>query len=245
MKRRNVIKRFFPRSLWLPASFYYHKLKGDLEAELSLLDSLVGTRKCAVDVGANIGFYSFVLSGLCDRVEAFEPIPACADVLCAFGAKNIRVHRVGLSSSGGDRPLRVPVVGGHPQALSASFSRNYENQEEWLVPVRRLDDYRFADVSFMKIDVEGHEREVLDGGRETILREKPRLLIEIEQRHHSEPIDEVFRHVLAFGYSGSFYYREELRPLSDFDIGVHQNASLADTMKGAYVNNFIFLPVDG
>lgn len=239
-----MVNRFFPKSLWLPASYYFHKLKGNLETELTLLDSLVGNRKRAVDVGANIGFYSFALSRLCDRVEAFEPIPACADILCAFGARNIRVHRVGLSSSDGDRTLRLPVVGGHPQFLSASFSKEYEEKEELVVPVRRLDDYRFLDVSFMKIDVEGHEREVLEGGRETILREKPCLLIEIEQRHHSEPIAETFRQVSALGYSGYFFFRKELLPLSEFDCEAHQRPSVPDTMKEGYINNFIFMPLD-
>jgi hypothetical protein len=34
-------------------------------------------------------------------------------------------------------------------------------------------------VSVIKVDVEGHEREVLEGARDTIAREKPNLIVEI------------------------------------------------------------------
>lgn len=243
MRFPGLLKGIVPRSLRLPASYYFHKLAGRHEAELSVLGALVGSGKRALDVGANIGFYSLALSRLCEAVEAFEPVPDCADILCDFGAKNIRVHRVGLSSTSGTLPLRVPLVGGMPNFLSAGFRKGRGERETLIdVPVRRLDDFHFGEVSFLKIDVEGHELHVIEGGRETILRERPSMLIEIEQRHHSQPIDGVFRQVLDMGYAGGFYFRGEFRPLAEFDCRFHQRTDLADTMDGRYINNFVFRP---
>lgn len=47
------------------------------------------------------------------------------------------------------------------------------------VQVKRLDDFGIADVDFIKIDVEGHELEVLKGGAATIERYRPVLLMEV------------------------------------------------------------------
>ncbi|MEW6488312.1 MAG: FkbM family methyltransferase [Thermodesulfobacteriota bacterium] len=245
----SVVKRHLPPGWVLPASYLNQKLRGNLEPELRLLPSLVRPGSRAIDVGANVGFYSYVLSGLCASVEAFEPLPECALVLEAFGAPNVRVHRVGLSATAGTLTLRVPRRGGVASPLSASFSVDYEGtQDLHELPVLRLDDFGFRDVSFVKIDVEGHELEVLEGGRETIPRERPVLLVEVEQRHHRRPIAEVFREILGLGgYEGSFLWRGALRPLEDFRYEIHQGPFLEEVARGGrakgYVNNFVFRPV--
>ena len=44
--------------------------------------------------------------------------------------------------------------------------------------VQTLDSYELHDVGFVKIDCEGYERFVLEGAEETILREKPAIVVE-------------------------------------------------------------------
>src|SRR5262249_42138055 len=97
------------------------------------------------------------------------------------------------------------------------------------VSTRRLDDYDFHAVTFIKIDVEGHEREVLEGGRETIVRERPLLQIEIEQRHHDDSIDSVFSLVAGLGYEAYYLSGDDLIPL-------------ANRTCPKAVNNFLFRP---
>jgi hypothetical protein len=46
-----------------------------------------------------------------------------------------------------------------------------------------LDDFGFQECSFLKIDVEGHEVEVLQGAIETIARTRPRILIEVRGKN--------------------------------------------------------------
>ena len=87
--------------------------------------------------------------------------------------------------------------------------------------------------------VEGFEQTVLEGARITIARERPNLLIEIEEAHTNIPIGDAVRQVEALGYRCHYLRRGELAPYAQFDAETdHRNPrSGAD-----YVFNFIFLP---
>ncbi|MCM8807767.1 MAG: FkbM family methyltransferase [Candidatus Omnitrophica bacterium] len=188
---------------------------------------------------------------MCERVEAFEPIPECAETILAYsrylakkGKNNIYVHRVGLSNTSGYLTLHIPVRNGKRVFAYASFEYIENPYEDIQVPVFRLDDFNFRNVSFIKIDVEGHEDKVLEGAQETILREKPVILIEIEQRHMpGRSIEDVFNKIIAFGYEGSFLFRNKLTPLSEFSYEKHQQPYLNNVMCRDYINNFIFKPI--
>ncbi len=108
--------------------------------------------------------------------------------------------------------------------------------------MKTLDDYAFENVCLVKIDVEGHELEVLKGGVQTLQRERPVILVEIEQRHHNLPISEVFAYLMAQDFAGFFLGSGKLVPLSEFSFETHQKPYLKDVNNRAYVNNFLFLP---
>src|SRR5262249_4139224 len=110
------------------------------------------------------------------------------------------------------------------------------------IPIKTLDEYGLENVWFMKVDVEGHELDVLKGAQATLERCRPNLLVEIEQRHVSFPMNRVFEHLEGLGYRGHFCYRGALRPLSEFSPRQHQEALLPDVFSPDYVNNFLFLP---
>lgn len=232
-----------PKSLQLPARYYYQKLRGILDDELIMLDKLVSSGR-AIDIGANYGIYSYVLSKLCERVEAFEPQPQCAETIRAYNKSNINVYNCALSNFNGSLTLHIPIIDGRTIRGFASFKDLEGEQERIEVPAKRLDYFGFRDVSFIKIDVEGHESEVLEGGRETILREKPVILIEIEQRHISDqPMATVFDKIISLGYEGSFLFRNRSMPLSEFSYEKHQQPLLNNVMCKDYINNFIFKPI--
>jgi len=54
------------------------------------------------------------------------------------------------------------------------------------IELETLDSMKIPDVRFIKIDVEGHELEVLCGAQETIRQDRPHLLIEVREKHLSE-----------------------------------------------------------
>jgi hypothetical protein len=111
------------------------------------------------------------------------------------------------------------------------------------VEVVRLDDLGATDVGFLKIDVEGHERAALDGAVELIRRDRPRLLLEAEQRHLDEPLSSLFERVMREGYEGWFLHDDRWHPLADFDVERHQLDHLDDVVGPDYVNNILFTPV--
>ncbi|MEQ8702042.1 MAG: FkbM family methyltransferase [Bauldia litoralis] len=211
------------------------------ERELSLLPVLVDPNRAALDVGANKGDYSYFLSRLCPRVVAFECNPKIVRFLRRTVAANVEVEEVALSDQAGQGVMRIP-----------RGSRGHSNQRGTLAPkkivadvtevpvrMRRLDDYGFDDVGFVKVDVEGFELRVLEGARETLARCRPVLLLELEEIHLEMPLEAAFDAVRAHGYRGLALTSSGLVDLDRFDVeGYHRNpASRSD-----YVFNYIFLP---
>lgn len=207
-----------------------------------LLERLIGSKKRVIDVGANYGLYSYYLARMGKSVEAFEPLPGCARSISAFQSPQIRLHNVALSSAPGVMRLSTPVIGGVPYPASSTFTPVEGPHEVSEVLVKRLDDYAFEDVCLLKIDVEGHELEVLKGATQTLRRERPVILVEIEQRHLQISMTEVLDYIMAQGFSGFFLDSGRLRPLSEFAYDTHQRPFLEDVNNPEYINNFLFLP---
>ena len=98
------------------------------------------------------------------------------------------------------------------------------------VNVKKLDTFQFENpISFIKIDVEGHEVEVIEGAIATINRNKPILLVEIEERYSKKKVIDTIKFVNALGYKSYYFNKKELI----------NTATL--TNFNSY-NNFIFKP---
>jgi FkbM family methyltransferase len=205
------------------------RLLGLQERELSyLLQAKSPGRRRFVDVGANWGSYTVLLAPSFAHTDAFEPIIRCAAALEKYAALRggrIHVHPCALSDVNDTLALLVPEDG----VVDASGrSRIVETGDSSTVDIsaRTLDSFGFDDVDLVKIDVEGHERSVIAGARETLLRCKPTLVVE------------------TLGYQASFVRGGCLVPLDKFDLERDQN--VANVGKGdLYVNNFLFEPCSG
>lgn len=244
------------------ARYHYERWRGLLERELPMFCELVNPGDRVIDVGANYGIYVHALRRRGAIVEAFEPQPTCADVLRAYAAVDsaVRLHEVALGRRDGTAELEVPIVGGKAARGSASLAHSVSGHpgfgdglqlsrsddpgvERILVKVRPLDAFGFTGIRAIKIDVEGAELEVIAGATETLARCRPALLIEIEQRHHSDSIDRVFETMEALGYSGSFLVPGSgFRPTCEFQPEVHQQLASCGRRHSLYINNFLFRP---
>lgn len=219
-----------------------------------VVDAVLGDGDVAVDVGASIGYFSrrmLQLVGPRGAVRAIEPNPGFHDALEAIVRRheNFRFVPAAASDTAGTATLHVPRVNGRPYAGLASVRAPDGGvaADRFDVPRVRLDDvlaHEHGRIAFIKVDVEGHEIAVLDGAART-LEHHPSLLIEVEQRHHAEPIDHVFAGIMARGYDGWAVFRDGLRPISDFDVDRDQLYHLSDElqhwMPRGYVNDFLFV----
>ncbi len=122
------------------------------------------------------------------------------------------------------------------------YSAEVENIE---VAKKTLDDYNLRNVGFIKIDVEGHELAVLKGAIATLRREQPNFLVEIEEQHRHGAVQAVFGFFEQAGYTGFFLEDGARKPLSAFDLSLHQKLENLDprgAKRALYINNFAFTP---
>jgi hypothetical protein len=100
-----------------------------------------------------------------------------------------------------------------------------EAVETWSVPLLCLDDAGLADVTAIKIDVEGAELEVLRGAWMTLQRWRPCLSMEIEERHRTGRTRAVPELLRDLGYQGWFEFFGDWRRIEQLDLATMQRAS--------------------
>lgn len=149
---------------------------------LEMLADLLRPGDLIVDAGANIGTHSIFWAGICRaRVIAFEPVPGNAAILRRNVALNglgdsIRVEEVGLGAAPGT--ARSVSGAEHNRGMTTLVL-----DEGGTIKVSRLDDFRFeSPVRLLKIDVEGMERQVLEGAVKTLKRDHPYIALEAADR---------------------------------------------------------------
>jgi FkbM family methyltransferase len=247
---------------------YRYRFRVD-RAEIGFLRESLRPGQVAVDVGCHKGAYAYWMRrqvGPSGVVFAFEPQPRQVTYLRkAFATlpfDNVVLVPMALSDQVGQATLHVPSGAGQTHAASLEQrARSTELRAKradscsllsapcslLTVDVTTLDAF-FADQArgpnFIKIDVEGHELAVLRGGRETIVKYRPTLLLECEARHRPDSdVHPVFDLLESLGYEGTFFHQGRLRPLAEFDPAIHQHVdSNSVRPPRGYVNNFAFVP---
>jgi hypothetical protein len=142
--------------------------------------------------------------------------------------------------------LSIPRLDGTiPCREAATIGNNFEADrcERIDVPRRTLDEYRLQNVSFIKIDVEGQEMNVLAGAAHTLERCRPTLLIEVLAILSRTDIRTELAAIENLGYRGSFLQHGQLHPICEFEPAKHQPDVGFDERDAEYVANFIFMPV--
>ena len=196
-----------------------------LEKEMLALDSVVAPGDVCFDIGAAGGTYMYLLArkvGNSGQVYAFEPRPRSfraidrARRILKLGA--VSVHCVGLADEQGSMEIVVPSWRGVPFTTRAYLASAYGKDAEQVpdgftgvrpltIPVTTIDrfvaDHTIHRIDFIKADVEGAELAVLEGGRASIERWHPTILLEVEERHlgryGKHPCD-VVEFLTGYGY---------------------------------------------
>jgi FkbM family methyltransferase len=146
-----------------------------------VLRRIVSTGATVCDIGANAGFYTLAMSrmvGAAGRVISFEPLPANLKKIRRHLAinkiDNVTLSACALSNKGGSVAFALGDSD-FTGRISANACKTFD------VPAISLDEFisqnAVVDPTFLKIDVEGAEADVLAGAHALIKRAHPTMLI--------------------------------------------------------------------
>lgn len=204
---------------------YADALAAGSEPSALVLPELCDPRRVSIDVGANLGGYTWLMHRLSRRVIAFEPNPDLAARLVALNRATLKwsisAQNVALSNHSGATTLRIPLTEHGRSTIEAANRLHGQEVRRVTVRVRTLDEYPALDIGFMKIDVEGHELAVLEGAEGHLRRSKPALLIEATNEHRPDAVRSIVSFVDRFGYSGSFLQDGAWIDAHRFDPDLH------------------------
>jgi FkbM family methyltransferase len=229
-----------------PSHFYRRRIAEEArsgEPELALLAKLVPRGGTAVDIGANQGVYAYALADIADRVVAFEPNPDYAFFTRWMLRGRAEVHELALSDESSRGTLHVPLSDrGVVLHLAGSLKRThsqFRNNKTYDIEIRRLDDFGLMNVRFVKVDVEGSEREVLDGARATLARDRPIILLELLSGTHADPGSYTAAICESFGYEAFIIQRGEKIAALPVIAALGKNTSWRTEIE---TRNVLFLP---
>lgn len=139
-----------------------------------------------IDVGANIGLYCVAFSDAFASTLAIEANPQTFLILRANlalrGKERVTPVCVGASSVAGSTHIHIPLDGNLGLA-SLNHPDPNARIKSLAISVKPLDEIVRENpgpkVALVKIDVEGHEEEVLKGAAETLRTDKPLVLFEV------------------------------------------------------------------
>ncbi len=248
LSRRPALDGRFRRHLWSRIHFP--------EAELRALDALpAGSIDGAIDVGAALGSYAWVLARKARRVVSYEPGEVHGRYMTAATAgTNVTLVRAAVGDEPGEVDMFTPGDDNdarHQATLSAvNPVVRTAGTTVHRVEVVTLDDDAVARlgpqtrIDVIKIDVEGFENAVLRGAAGIIARHHPLIIAEIEARHNPD-YRAAFAQLRAAGYAVHFWRDGAYRPLVGDDIAAMQlPADLERRLAGGdhekYINNFVF-----
>ena len=144
--------------------------------------SYVKDYRVAIDIGSCVGFWAKDLCCKFKKVFCFEPYLEASKCLNKNLQKfdNYEILNVALSNDNKTSNLFVSEDGIGSNSLNKNnLNKVYKNVT---IKTKKLDNFKFLDVDFVKIDVQEHEYEVLLGAIETLKNNSPILCVECTTR---------------------------------------------------------------
>ncbi len=248
--RFNKEIEFFLKKYLLPKSYLLRKrlersINNIDENEIKLVKDFIKPGTDSIDIGVYRGVYSYEMSKYSKMVHSFEPNPVIfSDIQMNLKKiiKNIALYNFALSNQNKVFDLKIPIR--NPNFNKENYEEYYEmgratihennkidNFEIFKINSKKIDEFDFKnEISFIKIDVEGHELEVIEGGKKTIAKNKPKLLVEIEEKHSKKKVSESLAYINSLGYK-SFYFENDM---------LKETSNIQDFTLN---NNYIFIPI--
>ena len=169
----------------------------------------------------------FFIAGI---VFAYEPertnFNSLAGNLALNNVRNVHAFQKALSSTSGFISIPELDLEQTTNMGGLSLTVDYSGAPNYTVPLATIDEQNFLKCTFIKIDVEGMEKMVLEGGKETIQKLKPILYVEDDRDDLHEPLISyikslgyvVYKHLAPLFNPNNYYkndHNEFLTPASD------------------------------
>lgn len=162
------------------------------------------------DIGANRGFYTYLAAELCKEIHTFEPLPKLAAAI----KKNVRtgdvitVNAGALSDTVGTITFYVTdstMVNTIDKEVAERYvSLKHSRLTQITVPTTMLDEYikTHAAPTFLKIDAEGAEGRIIDGGRGFFSSHSPTISLEVWSADNNGTVSmQAVEKLRALGYA--------------------------------------------
>ena len=177
--------------------------------ELNLISKIID-KEIFIDVGANIGNHTLYFRNGFKKIYSFEPHPKTYKLLQlnTEDISNIEVFNFGLSNLKKNKNILFESV---QNVAGESF--NNENKQGRAVFFERFDDlYNFENsISFIKIDVEGNELDVLRSMKKNLENNSPIISLEFDMKDFTNN-NEIISFLRELGYK-KFYFFKTNKPL--------------------------------
>ena len=183
-----------------------------------------------IDVGAYIGFHTLGIGKLVKPggiVYAFEPIPSVVEHLVENVNLNslsdvVLIEQTALGNTNGTVSINVSATS--TGILADSSITRAKDGPVISVSITKLDDWvkgrKLGRCDFIKIDVEGLEIDVLEGGKLTIEKFRPFILIEVNDKISQDSVVQwLICHKYIVCHLGSTYYGQHLVGIPKDDGG--------------------------
>ncbi len=194
----------------------------------------------SVDVGALVGLYASQMAEHAAHTLCYEPLPDARAVLTQnlINYKNrVTIRDCALSDKRGEAQLSFPICGQTAvkqwasiekdfAKLAADFPGRIDGVASMTVPLRILDEevveLKLPPIGYLKIDAEGAEEAILRGSQKTILRDRPFIVCELEERHVPGCTQRMPEFMDGLNYDVYFILGARLYLASSFDAAVLQ-----------------------
>jgi FkbM family methyltransferase len=213
---------------------WLHPWQGSWEIEalfnekiLNNLSKIITPGSTVIDIGAQVGNMSVAYSLFADKVISFEPNPATFEVLEKNSELNPNIHPFNYAISDEEGPLTFHYSdygfcnGGFATRTQQGVGVTGHKIpiDVWAINLEKFiqeNNIEIGNISLIKIDAEGHDKDILKTIKNIISSHKPILITEIYNGLNPNEITDLLDTIHSLGYKA---YDEEINHLDLNNLG--------------------------